>query len=200
MFDNIKKEIAEYHFLVGVFPANNQRGKVHYHKDTLEVKINQNTKKKSIEIKVGTKKRRSVIEITNLSKKTGKPEYKNMFDPNEIVEFSNADILNLELEKERNYLEDMFNRNKNPSISRVIQMLSQFKGQNKSLNMQQVCQEIVNNFRMFIGSNPYNMRNAPATVKKKSFDQWMIDSRQLQMSVRAKFLHKNIVISESKHV
>ncbi|MGL6107565.1 hypothetical protein [Romboutsia sp.] len=170
-WDKIKDKVEQYHFQVGVFSENNARAKVSH-------------------------KKSSLTEIKKLSAKTGTPAYRNIFRSSKgESKTTNAQLFQYEIEKGRNYIVDAFNNPAN--LSRIMTILRQFSSQSSNLNMQQACQELVRIVRQFIESNPYRMHNAPSTIKQKGQDKWFIDSRQAQMSVRARFMSKETLLAIS---
>lgn len=169
-WDKIKDKVEQYHFQIGVFPENNARAKVSH-------------------------KKSSLMEIKKLSAKTGTTAYRNIFrSAKGESKTTNAQLFQYEIEKGRNYILDAINHP--PNIPRIMAILSH-SFQTKNANMQRACQELVRIVREFIESNPYYMNNAPSTIKQKGQDKWFIDSRQAQMSVRARFISKTFIIAIS---
>ena len=173
--NKIKREVEQYHFQVGIFQANTARAKVSH-------------------------KKSSFLEIKKLSAKTGVSSYRQMFrTPTETSKTTNAQLFEYERQKGRDYLADCFSamNNRTGNVTKIHNIFKSLVFQSNNLNMQQACQALVAMVREFIESNPYGMHNAPATIKQKHQDKWFIDSRQAQMSVRARFVSKQTVIEQS---
>lgn len=169
-FQKAKKEIEEFHFKVGIFEEETRRYKV----------THQKSKRKAIRPISSGRIRNSFLNPLQM-----------------MTKVSNAGLLNHEKENKRDYLGDCFS-SKNPNMLLILTQLKAIRGSSSPMNMQIICQSLVRTFRSFVESNPYNLRNAPSTIQNKGFDAWLRDSRQLQMSCRAKFLRKETVITESK--